>query len=132
MKPLSAKDRVFVLTGRRNQRRKWACPHFAAPTALARPPGAGRRHSRGVSAPTLNGVAVLLGAPQAARYGDLPIPHILPWPNWSRHLGDRFFLCTQNVDSLHEQAGSQRIVHMHGRLMQTRCSRDRLPHQTLR
>jgi NAD-dependent deacetylase len=41
-----------------------------------------------------------------------------------RKLGDRFFLCTQNVDSLHEQAGSQRLVHMHGRLMQTRCSRD--------
>jgi len=39
-------------------------------------------------------------------------------------LGERFFLCTQNVDSLHEQAGSQRIVHMHGRLMQTRCSRE--------
>jgi NAD-dependent deacetylase len=38
-------------------------------------------------------------------------------------LQDRFFLCTQNVDSLHEQAGSQRLVHMHGRLMQTRCSR---------
>ena len=39
-------------------------------------------------------------------------------------LGDRFFLCTQNVDSLHEQAGSKRIIHMHGRLMQTRCSRE--------
>ncbi len=42
-------------------------------------------------------------------------------------LGERFFLCTQNVDSLHEQAGSQRIVHMHGRLMQTRCSRHGCP-----
>ena len=41
-----------------------------------------------------------------------------------RGIGDRFFLCTQNVDSLHEQAGSQRIMHMHGRLMQTRCSRE--------
>src|SRR5271169_4624886 len=41
-----------------------------------------------------------------------------------RSLGDRFFLCTQNVDSLHELAGSQRIIHMHGRLMQTRCSRE--------
>ena len=39
-------------------------------------------------------------------------------------LDERFFLCTQNVDSLHEQAGSQHIVHMHGRLMQTRCSRE--------
>jgi len=37
-------------------------------------------------------------------------------------LTDRFFLCTQNVDSLHEQAGSQRIVHMYGRIMQSRCS----------
>ncbi len=41
-----------------------------------------------------------------------------------RTLGERFFLCTQNVDSLHEQAGSVRIMHMHGRLMQTRCSRE--------
>ena len=41
-----------------------------------------------------------------------------------RRLGERFFLCTQNVDSLHEQAGSKRIVHMHGRIMQSRCSRE--------
>ena len=46
-------------------------------------------------------------------------------------LGERFFLCTQNVDSLHEQAGSQRIVHMHGRLMQTRCSRESCRTQAL-
>lgn len=39
-----------------------------------------------------------------------------------REMGERFFLCTQNVDSLHEQAGSQRVLHMHGRLMMTRCS----------
>lgn len=42
-------------------------------------------------------------------------------------LGDRYFLCTQNVDSLHEQAGSQRVVHMHGRLMQSRCSSHTCP-----
>jgi NAD-dependent protein deacetylase/lipoamidase len=40
-------------------------------------------------------------------------------------LKDRFFLCTQNVDSLHEQGGSRRIVHIHGRLMQSRCSNPR-------
>lgn len=40
-----------------------------------------------------------------------------------RILGDHYFLCSQNVDSLHEQGGSQRVVHMHGRLMQSRCSR---------
>src|ERR1039458_9300404 len=37
-------------------------------------------------------------------------------------LGDRFFLCTQNVDDLHERAGSVRLVHMHGELVKSRCS----------
>ncbi|MBK9030843.1 MAG: NAD-dependent deacylase [Myxococcales bacterium] len=37
-------------------------------------------------------------------------------------LGDRFFLCTQNVDALHEAAGSTRVLHMHGELGKTRCS----------
>jgi NAD-dependent deacetylase len=36
-------------------------------------------------------------------------------------LGDRFFLCTQNVDDLHEKAGSSRLAHMHGELMKSRC-----------
>jgi len=30
-------------------------------------------------------------------------------------------LCTQNVDNLHEQAGSKNIVHMHGELFKSRC-----------
>jgi len=43
-------------------------------------------------------------------------------------LDDRFFLCTQNVDNLHEQAGSRRLVHMHGELLKSRCdSCDRQP-----
>lgn len=36
-------------------------------------------------------------------------------------LGDRFFICTQNVDNLHEQAGSKSVVHMHGELFKSRC-----------
>lgn len=39
-------------------------------------------------------------------------------------LGDRFFLCTQNVDDLHERAGSLRMVHMHGELARSRCEDD--------
>ena len=39
-------------------------------------------------------------------------------------LGDRLFLCTQNVDSLHEQAGSTGIAHMHGSLFESRCEDD--------
>jgi NAD-dependent deacetylase len=39
-------------------------------------------------------------------------------------LGDRYFLCTQNVDDLHERAGSARLVHMHGELAKARCERE--------
>lgn len=39
-----------------------------------------------------------------------------------RRLGDDFLLCTQNVDALHEAAGSVRVTHMHGELMTTRCA----------
>ncbi|MGH7439845.1 MAG: SIR2 family NAD-dependent protein deacylase [Polyangiaceae bacterium] len=43
-------------------------------------------------------------------------------------LGDRLFLCTQNVDDLHEQAGSTHLLHMHGELFRSRCeSCDRAP-----
>jgi NAD-dependent deacetylase len=38
-----------------------------------------------------------------------------------RILGPRLFLCTQNVDDLHEKAGHGRVVHMHGELMKSRC-----------
>jgi NAD-dependent deacetylase len=39
-------------------------------------------------------------------------------------LGDRFFLCTQNVDDLHERAGSKRLIHMHGELAKARCEKE--------
>jgi NAD-dependent deacetylase len=44
-----------------------------------------------------------------------------------QNLGDRFYLCTQNVDDLHERAGSRRIHHMHGSLFQSRCTRCNQP-----
>lgn len=40
-------------------------------------------------------------------------------------LGDRFVLVTQNIDNLHERAGSRRIIHMHGELLKARCSQSR-------
>ena len=36
-------------------------------------------------------------------------------------LQDRLFVCTQNMDNLHEQAGSRNVVHMHGELFKSRC-----------
>ncbi len=38
-------------------------------------------------------------------------------------LKDRLFLCTQNVDNLHEQAGSNNVIHMHGELFKSRCDK---------
>jgi NAD-dependent deacetylase len=37
------------------------------------------------------------------------------------HAG-RVTVVTQNVDALHEQAGSQRLIHMHGELMRALCA----------
>jgi len=34
---------------------------------------------------------------------------------------DNFLLVTQNVDNLHERAGSQNLIHMHGELEKLRC-----------
>ena len=39
-------------------------------------------------------------------------------------LPGRFFLCTQNVDDLHERAGSVNLIHMHGELAKSRCEND--------
>ena len=35
--------------------------------------------------------------------------------------GVEVFLCTQNIDDLHEQAGSPAVHHMHGELLKARC-----------
>jgi NAD-dependent deacetylase len=47
--------------------------------------------------------------------------------NVEHKLGDRFYLCTQNVDDLHERAGSLRVHHMHGSLFQSRCVQCNVP-----
>ena len=44
---------------------------------------------------------------------------------WEKDRGaEGFFLCTQNVDGLHEAAGSQDVVHIHGKLFESRCAAD--------
>lgn len=55
-----------------------------------------------------------------------------------RRVGDRLYLCTQNVDDLHEKAGSTRAHHMHGELFKSRCEscsrppfEDRTAHATI-
>lgn len=41
-----------------------------------------------------------------------------------REFGGGMMLCTQNVDSLHEEAGSQNVVHVHGKIFESRCAED--------
>jgi NAD-dependent deacetylase len=36
-------------------------------------------------------------------------------------------LVTQNVDSLHQRAGSRQVIELHGNIMRTRCHRCRVP-----
>jgi len=50
-----------------------------------------------------------------------PNPAHIALAELEKKLGDRLFLCTQNVDNLHEQAGSRRVLHMHGELFKSRC-----------
>ena len=53
-----------------------------------------------------------------------PNPAHIALAQLEQQLEDRFFLCTQNVDDLHERAGSQRLVHMHGELAKSRCEQE--------
>ena len=56
-----------------------------------------------------------------------PNPAHFALANLGEKLGNRLFLCTQNVDDLHEQASSKNVVHMHGELFKSRCDTCRRP-----
>lgn len=40
---------------------------------------------------------------------------------FEKNYRNQFLLVTQNVDDLHERAGSRRLFHMHGELLKARC-----------
>jgi NAD-dependent deacetylase len=56
-----------------------------------------------------------------------PNPAHLALAKIEHKLGNNFYLCTQNVDDLHERAGSLRVHHMHGSVFQSRCVQCRVP-----
>jgi NAD-dependent deacetylase len=118
---IAANDRVFVLTGA-GVSAESGLPTFRAsdglweghriedvctPDAWERNPGM---------------VWEFYSARRSAAEKALPNPGHLALAQLEARLGDRLFLCTQNVDNLHEKAGSQRLVHMHGELFVSRCS----------
>jgi NAD-dependent deacetylase len=78
-----------------------------------------RRHGSAIRA----GVGVLFRR-RAQGAKAQPNPAHVALAELEARLGERFFLCTQNVDDLHERAGSVRLVHMHGELAKARCERE--------
>lgn len=50
-----------------------------------------------------------------------PNPAHLALAELEKQFRGDFLLVTQNVDNLHERAGNQNIVHMHGEILKVRC-----------
>jgi NAD-dependent deacetylase len=120
MLAISSNDRVFVLTGA-GVSAESGIPTFRGVSGLWRnyrieevaSPHAWRRDPRLV----WEFYSMRRRIASAAK----PNPAHLALAKLEQQLGDRLFLCTQNVDDLHEQAGSKRVVHMHGELFKSRC-----------
>lgn len=50
-----------------------------------------------------------------------PNPAHLALAELEQKLDGKVTIVTQNLDNLHERAGSQRVIHMHGELLKARC-----------
>lgn len=51
-----------------------------------------------------------------------PNPAHMALARLERALRDRLLIVTQNIDNLHERAGTRNIIHMHGELLKARCT----------
>lgn len=117
---LSSTDRVFVLTGAGISAES-GLPTFRASDGL----WAGHRVEDVCTPEALESNPALVWHFYSERRAQAamaqPNPAHIALAELEARMGDRFFLCTQNVDDLHERAGSQRMVHMHGELAKSRC-----------
>lgn len=52
-----------------------------------------------------------------------PNPAHIALADFERNFVGDFTLVTQNVDDLHERAGSRNLIHMHGELLKARCAK---------
>ena len=118
--PISPTDRVFVLTGAGISAES-GLPTFRASDGL----WAGHRVEDVCTPEALeeNPALVWEFYSQRRAQGATAQPNAahVALAELEEKLGERFFLCTQNVDDLHERAGSRRLVHMHGELAKSRC-----------
>ncbi|HEX3891811.1 MAG TPA: Sir2 family NAD-dependent protein deacetylase [Terracidiphilus sp.] len=117
---VTSQDRVFVLTGAGISAES-GLPTFRAEDGLwagyrvedVCTPEAWQRDPAGVWA--------FYSARRESGWKAQPNPGHAALAELEAALGERFFLCTQNVDDLHERAGSHRLLHMHGELAKARC-----------
>ena len=120
---ITAQDRVFVLTGAGISAES-GLPTFRASDGL----WAGHRVEEVCTPEAWKRNPALVWEFYSKRRADgakaEPNPAHVALAELEARLGERFFLCTQNVDDLHERAGSVRLVHMHGELAMARCERE--------
>jgi NAD-dependent deacetylase len=120
---IGADDRVFVLTGAGISAES-GLPTFRAEDGL----WAGYR-VEDICTPEAwqrnpSGVWAFYSARRAAGEKAQPNPAHFALAKLEASLPGRFFLCTQNVDDLHERAGSVNLIHMHGELAKSRCENE--------
>ena len=58
-----------------------------------------------------------------------PNPAHIALAEFEKTFDGEFLLVTQNVDDLHDRAGSQNLIHMHGELKKSRCTRTHNIHE---
>jgi len=120
---ITAIDRVFVLTGAGISAES-GLPTFRAEDGLwagfrvedVCTPNAWRRDPAGVWA--------FYSQRRAQGQKAIPNPAHIALAELEAQIPSRFFLCTQNVDDLHERAGSRNLLHMHGELAKSRCEHE--------
>jgi NAD-dependent deacetylase len=120
---IAATDRVFVLTGAGISAES-GLPTFRASDGL----WAGHRIEDVCTPDAWHRNPALVwefySARRASAQQAQPNPAHVALAELEARMGDRFFLCTQNVDDLHERAGSVRLLHMHGELAKSRCEQE--------
>jgi NAD-dependent deacetylase len=120
---IASSDRVFVLTGAGISAES-GLPTFRASDGL----WAGYNVEEICTPQALRSNPALVWEFYSQRRADCaraaPNPAHLALAELEALLPGRFFLCTQNVDDLHERAGSRNLVHMHGELAKSRCERE--------
>jgi NAD-dependent deacetylase len=120
---VTSSDRVFVLTGAGISAES-GLPTFRAEDGLwagyrvedVCTPDAWQRNPAGVWA--------FYSQRRAQGQKAKPNPAHIALAELEVQIPGRFFLCTQNVDDLHERAGSKNLLHMHGELSKARCENE--------